>query len=104
MKYKDTYAGRKLLEQHSLNEEGVWEVFGEDPNCDWGGPHHEPYLGTYKGTLGKVLNEVTKLPSFWTWGYGGTIKKISSSTIKTKIDELIATLTEDEIKELKRKL
>ena len=81
-------------------------MFGEDSNCDWGGPHHEPYLGTYTGKLGKVLNEVTKLPYFYTWGGGGTIKKVSGNTLKinTKVDELIASLSPDEIKELKNKL
>ena len=29
-----SYYGRRLLEKYSLDTYGVWDIFGEDPNCD----------------------------------------------------------------------
>ena len=111
MNYTKTYSGRRLLEKYSLNESGVWEVRGEDPNCDMSGYHHEPYLGTYTGVLSDVIKLADSLPGFWGRGAGGSITKLDImdattdlNKINTKVDELIATLTPDEIKELKRKL
>jgi len=70
-----TYSGKNLLTNHTLQEEGVWDVFGEDPNCDFGGSHHTPYLGTYEGKLENVLKVAVRLDRFWSWGGGGNIKK-----------------------------
>lgn len=70
-----TYTGKNLLINHTLQEEGVWDVFGEDPNCDFGGTHTMPYLGTYEGKLENVLKVVVYLQNFWSWGSGGEIRK-----------------------------
>lgn len=89
-KYEDylrTYSGRRLLENHSLEETGVWQVFGEDPNCDFGGHHHEPFLGLIEGKLDDVIREAVQYGNFWQWGYGGKIVKYSKPTVvkaKTK--------------------
>lgn len=71
-----TYFGKKLLERHSLFEEGMWQVYGEDPNCDFGGHHYNPYLGTYTGTLEDVIRKAVNLAGFWQWGGGGRIVKV----------------------------
>lgn len=71
-----SYAGRKLQEQHSLEEVGVWQVLGEDPNCDLGGSHHQPDLGTYEGRLSDVIDLVVMMPGFWQWGAGGDIRAV----------------------------
>lgn len=76
-KFLGTYAGAALLKKHHLNEAGIWQVRGEDPNCDFGGHHHMPYLGTYEGKLGDVISIAVDLPGFWTWGGGGDITRIS---------------------------
>lgn len=68
-----TYSGKKLLQEHNLSEEGTWEVRGEDPNCDLGGSHHEPFLGIYSGRLEDVIRMAVELPGFWQWGGGGRI-------------------------------
>jgi hypothetical protein len=84
-KYEDylrTYSGRRLLEQHSLEESGVWQVFGEDPNCDFGGHHHEPFLGLIEGALDDVIREAVQYGNFWQWGYGGKIVKYADPAIK----------------------
>lgn len=73
-----SYSGRKLLEQHSLNEEGLWKIYGEDPNCDWGGSHHEPELGIVEGKLKDVIEYAIELPNFWTWGGGGRIVSVGT--------------------------
>lgn len=71
------YAGRKLLESHDLDEEGTWEILGEDPNPDMGGYHHQPHLGFFEGTLEKVIRKAISLPGFYAWGAGGSITKTS---------------------------
>lgn len=81
-RYLETYSGRELLKQHSLREQGIWCVRGEDPNCDLGGPHHEPMLGYFEGTLEDVIREAVELPSFWTWGGGGRITKQSPPSVR----------------------
>lgn len=75
------YSGQRLLENHSLTESGVWEVRGEDPNCDMGGYHHQPYIGTYHGTLNQVIDKAVMSPNFWNWGAGGSIKKVDVKNI-----------------------
>jgi len=65
----------ELLKKHSLNDEGTWHVFGEDPNCDLGGYHYRPDLGYITGTLKDVIHAAINIPAFWTWGGGGSIKK-----------------------------
>jgi hypothetical protein len=83
---KISYSGVELLKKHSLSEYGIWRVRGEDPNCDWGGSHHQPDLGSYEGKLQDVIRVAVELPGFWQWGAGGditrtNIEKVDSSTI-----------------------
>lgn len=74
-RFLQTYSGKRLLEDHALDEEGMWEVRGEDPNCDLGGHHHNPYIGTVRGTLEKVIRWAVVKEGFWEWGSGGIITK-----------------------------
>ena len=74
-KYLHTYNGKNL--KYGMEEEGLWQVFGEDPNCDLGGPHHEPELGFFSGKFKDVLAMAVSLPAFWSWGGGGRIRKVS---------------------------
>jgi len=69
-----TWAGQDLLKKHSLSEYGIWKVYGEDPNCDFGGHHHTPYLGKFQGTLEEVIRHAVTLSGFWQWGGGGNFK------------------------------
>lgn len=75
------YSGKELIKKHSLDEEGVWEVRGEDPNCDLGGHHHQPLLGYFEGTLEQVLLKAVNLSGFYSWGGGGDIKKVEKTLI-----------------------
>lgn len=80
-RYLDTYAGKHL--DHRLDKFGTWKVLGEDPNCDFGGPHHEPYLATIEGRLGDVIRRAVDMNRFWTWGAGGRFVLIKVETVTT---------------------
>jgi hypothetical protein len=81
---KVSYSGRELLKKHSLTEVGTWQIYGEDPNCDMGGHHHEPELGVVTGNLKDVIEYAVNLPNFWAWGGGGRIAKIVVRDVKTE--------------------
>jgi hypothetical protein len=109
--YLRTYSGRELLKAYSLEETGVWRVYGEDPNCDLGGSHHQPDLGTFAGYLKDVIEYAVELPNFWQWGGGGRIVKENGPTIITRDSvkerkELLAKREEleQQLREVKRKL
>lgn len=79
-KYKQftevSYSGRELLKKHSLDEVGTWHIFGEDPNPNFGGHHHNPDLGIVTGKLEDVIKYAVELKGFWAWGGGGNIKRV----------------------------
>lgn len=77
LRYMNTWACKKLLEQHKLDETGIWQILGEDPNCDLGGAHHNPMLGYLEGKLENVIREAVKMDRFWQWGSGGQINKVT---------------------------
>jgi hypothetical protein len=77
-RFRNTWSYKHLLEKHSLQEVGIWRVRGEDPNCDFGGHHYQPDLGTFEGKLEDIIAYAVDLPSFWQWGAGGDITKISA--------------------------
>src|SRR5581483_9262782 len=68
-------AKKRLLEKYSPTESGEWRIFGEDPNCDFGGHHHEPELETVVGLYRDVVDYAVTLPGFFQWGGGGRIEK-----------------------------
>ncbi len=74
-------AGRELFKQYKLDEVGTWEVYGEDPNCDFEGHHYMPKLGIFQGKLSDVLETAVQLKGFYQWGGGGEIKKINIQTV-----------------------
>lgn len=82
MDYKHTYNGKRLLEKYTLDHSGVWRIYGEDPNCDFGGHHHEPFLGAVEGRLEDAIAYAETLPNFWTWGGGGRIELQKKETVK----------------------
>jgi hypothetical protein len=54
---------------------GVWNIYGEDENCDLGGPHSNPLITTYEGTLRNAAIHAVSLPRYKTWGGGGYIQR-----------------------------
>lgn len=74
-------------QKYDPKEYGTWRVTGEDPNCDLGGSHHEPDLGTFTGTFKDVAEKAVNLHGFFSWGGGGKIVKeksinLSALTVK----------------------
>lgn len=78
-RYKGTYEYKLLLDTVK-DWKGVytWLVYGEEPNCDFGGC---PLLGVYTGSLNDVVKEVVNLKGFWAWGAGGSIKQITVTAV-----------------------
>lgn len=69
-----------LLKKYRIDETGIWQIFGEDPNPDFGGCHSRPSLGFVEGTLEDVIEYAVELPNFWQWGAGGDIVKLDKVT------------------------
>ena len=63
--------------KHSPDDYGVWQVKGEDPNCDMGGFHSQPSLGYFEGTFKDVCEHALTLHEFFQWGGGGDVIKAS---------------------------
>ena len=74
-RYLNTYAGSHL--DYPLDEVGTWRIYGEDPNCDFGGSHSNPDLGFFTGTLLQAITHAVELKGFWQWGGGGHFRKVS---------------------------
>lgn len=81
-KYLKRYAGKDLLKRHTLDEQGVWKVLGEDPNPDMGGPPYNPILGHFTGSLRDAIAWGVMQPKFWSWGGGGYFIKIAEEEAK----------------------
>lgn len=79
-----------------LDKVGIFQVKGEDPNCDFVGSHHQPELGVFRGKFEDVAAYAVEIPSFWQWGSGGSIEEI-------KIKEITADSSKKR-KALKKKL
>lgn len=82
-----SYSGRELLKKHLLTEQGTWQIYGEDQNCDFGGSHYSPLLDTVTGKLSDVIEYAVELRSFWTWGGGGDIRKINVKNVETVVSQ-----------------
>lgn len=67
---------KRLMEKHTANEFGFWEICGEDSNCDFGGYHHEPLLTRIEGTYSDAVELALSLDGFFSWGAGGSIHKV----------------------------
>lgn len=106
-KFVGTYGYGDLMKKHSLEEYGIWNVYGEDPNCDLGGSHVNPYLGAIEGKLVDVIREAVELPGFWQWGGGGKIEKVTPRAagerkIVGKVQRLSEVTTSDQLFDLIR--
>lgn len=76
-KRKAEYIAKSKLSSSALSVYGVYEVRGEDPNCDMGGYHHEPYLGTVEGTLDEAIEWAVAQDGWEAWGGGGSVKLVN---------------------------
>lgn len=95
---QNLYCGREILKKHGLEEFGTWHIRGEDPNCDFGGSHHQPDLGYFTGTLRECIKYAIELPDFWTWGGGGRITA-GQPVMASQEAEAVAGFITDGVKE-----
>ena len=96
--YQKTFNYTQL--KYPLSTEGIWNVRGEDPNCDWGGSHIMPQLGHYTGKLEDVIRFAVTLPNFWAWGAGGDFTLVTPKSIPNL--EQLSKLTAEREKLKKR--
>lgn len=82
LKFVNSYSGSKLLEKYSLQDRGTWNVYGEDPNCDFGGQHSKPLLGVVEGKLIDVIKWGIINPNWNTWGRGGSITSVNKDSTR----------------------
>lgn len=78
-KYLNSYHYR--TKPYKMDDVGVWEILGEDPNCDMGGPHYQPKLGYLDGYFEDVLAKAVTMSGFYSWGAGGTITKVTATKV-----------------------
>lgn len=76
----------------------VWNVYGEDPNPDLHGPHHNAFLGRFVGSAKEAMEYASKMPRFFEWGAGGYIELAEA---ETKFSESQAKLSESTLVEIK---
>ena len=95
--FLNTYSGKDLIKKYPLDLRAVWQVRGEDSNCDFGGSHFMPTLGYYEGTLDEVIDIAVNLPNFWQWGGGGDLTPIKIKPAdKARQEEMAAMRKERE--------
>jgi len=107
----------------------IYSVYGEDPNCDFGGSHTNPFLGRVEGTFKDVLEyAANNMGGFYQWGSGGYVHPstkskpiIANESKRLKLErrkkllklmyknvdsiiENVDSMTKDEIKEALRDL
>lgn len=85
-----------------LDKVGIFRVKGEDPT-DFGGSHHKPDLGVFRGKFEDVAAYAVELRDFWTWGSGGSIEEIKIKEITADSSKKRKALL-DEQKALQKKL
>lgn len=73
-----TTNGKELMKHKTLQDVGIWQMYGEDPNCS---PLTSVFktdilLITIQGSLEQALKIAMGFPSFYTMGCGGRVKEI----------------------------
>ena len=76
-KYLNTENGRELSKSYPLSEYGIWRIFGECQNPDFGGVPYLPELDLVECTLEVAIHYAVAFPEFWTWGAGGRIQRLA---------------------------
>lgn len=74
--YRSSY-DNLLKNGYHLESSGIWEVRGEDPNADFDGRHHYPFLGVVRGTLEQAILWANKQKNWKYWGNGGKITAVN---------------------------
>ena len=81
--FENKNVAMKFVEYNQdLDEVAFWQIKGEDPNCDWGGSHHEPELAVVEGTYRNACLHAVTLPRFFQWGAGGRVVRLVGGGVK----------------------
>lgn len=83
-----SWPARHATELGDPNEIGLYAIYGEDQNPDFGGNHHEPIIGYLRGRLDDVVHHAVNMHGFWAWGAGGRIVKINIEDITPVIQDV----------------
>ena len=86
-----------------LDKVGIFRVRGEDSNPEFGGSHHQPELGIFRGRFEDVAAYAVELKNFWAWGSGGSIEEIVIKEITADSSKKRKALLAEQ-KVLKKKL
>lgn len=85
LKAMDDYLRKSYVEKYSHNMYGTWNVYGEDPNPDFGGHHYEPKIGTVEGKFIDALKWAVQQPAWFQWGSGGRIEAVNKTAKIIKV-------------------
>ena len=100
--------GNRRSTPTNLYTEGVWLIFGEDPNCDLGGIHRKPLLATVSGQFIHAVHYAVELLGFYAWGSGccgGCVTALKPPEIKQVfVDSWRLIIENHEKKEKKEKI
>lgn len=90
----------RLLKKYPSSLISSWKIYGEDPNPDMGGHHHQQLLQVVNGTYSKVVDYALDLPGFINcglpgfinWGFGGKIEPCLSHNRHVDVDKIHYTV------------
>lgn len=94
---------QQLLGKHPRDRFGLWEIRGEDSNCDLGGSHHMPLLTRVEGTYEDAVALAISLDGFFNWGAGGSVELVEFSKLEKGTEARLRGL-QDKRKKLRLQL
>ncbi len=104
------YLSSAYKTKYPLERYGIWDVHGDDPNCDLGGSHIQPFLGRFEGRFIDVLRYAVTMPRWRCWGQGSVglsapVKKLTPADVIDK-EDLVVKIKEKqaEVDVLKKEL
>ncbi len=103
--YLAGFSGKQLLAKNAVLDYGVWEITGEQTDRET-----PPHLGYVEGVLEDVIDYAIALPNFWSWGSGGSIKRLDIKKVDAQTNQIERELKERrealeaELKEINQRL
>lgn len=89
---------QQLLGKHPSDRFGLWEIRGEDPNCDLGGSHHMPLLTRVEGEYAEAVELAVSLDGFFNWGPGGSVELVEFAKLEKGTAARLRALQEQRTK------
>jgi hypothetical protein len=76
------FPGTATFLKYTMDTHGVWQIRGEDPNCDSAGMHGKPHICYIEGTYEDAIKRAARAKDFFTFGSGGSIELIVVEKVK----------------------